>query len=81
MNMENVDACPLHPTSVQVRKEILTTASPGMGVFECDDCRQTSEARSGQGVTFRKEPDNELYGVEAIFEDPFGNWFSMTQRK
>jgi hypothetical protein len=21
------------------------------------------------------------YGVEAVFKDPFGNWFSMTQPK
>ena len=27
------------------------------------------------------EPKDQFYGVEAVFKDPFGNWFSLTQPK
>lgn len=26
-------------------------------------------------------PKEEFYAIEALLKDPFGNWFSMTQRK
>jgi hypothetical protein len=26
-------------------------------------------------------PKDQFYGVEAVFRDPFGNWFSMAQPK
>jgi len=32
-------------------------------------------------VEFVSEPKDQFYGVEAVFKDPFGNWFSMTQPK
>jgi catechol 2,3-dioxygenase-like lactoylglutathione lyase family enzyme len=31
-----------------------------------------------RGVQFKSPPEEKFYGVEAILEDPFGNWFSMT---
>jgi len=36
---------------------------------------------AAKGVEFVSEPKDQFYGVEAVFKDPFGNWFSMTQPK
>lgn len=50
------------------------------GVVETDDCRGTYEALKKKGVTFLQEPAERPYGIEALFRDDSGNWFSLTQR-
>jgi AraC-like DNA-binding protein len=32
-------------------------------------------------ATFGETLKDQFYGVEAVFKDPFGNWFSLTQPK
>ena len=32
-------------------------------------------------MTFLQEPAERPYGIEALFRDDSGNWFSLTQRK
>jgi len=51
------------------------------GAFSTADCRETFEDLKAKGVEFVSEPKDQFYGVEAVFKDPFGNWFSMTQPK
>jgi catechol 2,3-dioxygenase-like lactoylglutathione lyase family enzyme len=51
------------------------------GVLQTADCRKTYEDLSAKGVQFKSEPKEQFYGVEALFRDPFGNWFSLTQPK
>lgn len=51
------------------------------GAFHTADCRRTFEELKARGVEFVSEPKGQFYGVEAVFKDPFGNWFSMTQPK
>lgn len=51
------------------------------GAFHTADCRKTYEELKAKGVEFLTEPKDQFYGVEAVFKDPFGNWFSMTQPK
>ena len=51
------------------------------GVFHTDDCQGTFEELSAKGVTFLQEPADRPYGVEALFRDDSGNWFSLTQSK
>jgi catechol 2,3-dioxygenase-like lactoylglutathione lyase family enzyme len=53
----------------------------GPGAFATADCRKTFEELKAKGVEFLSEPKDQFYGVEAVFRDPFGNWFSMTQPK
>ena len=53
----------------------------GPGAFQTADCRKTYEELKAKGVEFVSEPKDQFYGVEAVFKDPFGNWFSMTQPK
>src|SRR5205807_203033 len=51
------------------------------GVFETADCRKTHEELSAKGVEFLGPPEEMFYGVEAVFKDPSGNRFSLTQPK
>jgi catechol 2,3-dioxygenase-like lactoylglutathione lyase family enzyme len=51
------------------------------GAFQTADCRKTYAELKAKGVEFVAEPKEQFYGVEAVFKDPFGNWFSMTQPK
>ena len=51
------------------------------GAFQTAECRKTFAELKAKGVEFLSEPKDQFYGVEAVFKDPFGNWFSMTQPK
>ena len=53
----------------------------GPGAFNTADCRKTFAELKAKGVEFVSEPKDQFYGVEAVFKDPFGNWFSLTQPK
>jgi uncharacterized glyoxalase superfamily protein PhnB len=45
------------------------------------DCQKTYEELSAKGVQFTQEPTERPYGVEAVFRDDSGNWWSLTQAK
>jgi catechol 2,3-dioxygenase-like lactoylglutathione lyase family enzyme len=66
------------PTATKLR-EILAKGVLGAGVFNTDDCRATYEEMKSKGVEFVSEPSERPYGVEAVFRDNSGNWFSLTQ--
>jgi catechol 2,3-dioxygenase-like lactoylglutathione lyase family enzyme len=53
----------------------------GAGVFETADCKKTYEELKSRGVEFKQEPSERPYGVEAVFRDDSGNWFSLTERR
>ncbi len=53
----------------------------GFGVFECKNIYATYQELKEKGVEFTKEPTEEFYGIEAMFKDDSGNWFSLTQFK
>ena len=53
----------------------------GAGVFETPDCRKTYEELKGRGVEFKSSPEEKFYGIEAVFKDNCGNWFSLCQSK
>jgi predicted enzyme related to lactoylglutathione lyase len=48
-------------------------------VFNTDDCRMAYELLRSRGVTFISPPTNQLYGIEAVFEDPYGNTFALLE--
>lgn len=50
----------------------------GAGAFHTDDCRATYEELKSKGVEFVSEPAERPYGIEAVFKDNSGNWFSLT---
>ena len=62
-------------------KELVKNGTFGFGVFECNDLNATYEELKAKGVTFKSEPKEQFYGIEAIITDGCGNWFSLTQPK
>jgi catechol 2,3-dioxygenase-like lactoylglutathione lyase family enzyme len=66
------------PTANQLR-EIMNKGVLGAGAFSTDDCRGTYEEMKSKGVVFVSEPAERPYGIEAVFKDNSGNWFSLTQ--
>jgi hypothetical protein len=62
-------------------RALVARGALGAGVMETDDCRRTYEELTKKGVTFLQEPADRPYGVEAVFRDDSGNWFSLTERK
>ena len=67
-------------SDAEVLRDLVAKGSMAGGVIETDDCRQTYEELKGRGVTFLQEPAERPYGIEALFRDDSGNWFSLTQR-
>jgi predicted enzyme related to lactoylglutathione lyase len=65
-------------TATQLRT-IMAKGVLGAGVFNTEDCRATYEELKGRGVQFVQEPAERPYGIEAVFKDNSGNWFSLTQ--
>ena len=65
-------------TSNQLRA-IMAKGVLGAGAFHTEDCRGTYEELKRKGVEFVSEPKEQFYGVEAVFRDNSGNWFSLTQ--
>ena len=53
----------------------------GAGVFNTEDCQATYEELKSRGVEFISPPEDKFYGIEAIFKDNSGNWFSLSQPK
>jgi catechol 2,3-dioxygenase-like lactoylglutathione lyase family enzyme len=68
------------PESARQLRELVAKGVLGAGVMSTDDCQKTYEELSARGVEFIQEPKRRPYGVEALFRDDSGNWFSLTQR-
>ena len=62
----------------QVRS-LLENHAMGGGVWEADNCQKTYEELKAKGLEFIKPPTKEFYGIEALFSDGCGNWFSLTE--
>jgi catechol 2,3-dioxygenase-like lactoylglutathione lyase family enzyme len=67
-------------TAKQIRG-LLEKGVLGGGVFDTDNCQKTYEELKAKGVEFIQPPKDNPYGIEAIFKDNSGVWFSLTQRK
>jgi hypothetical protein len=65
----------------QTLRALVAKGALGGGVIETDDCRATYAELVEKGVTFLQEPADRPYGIEALFRDDSGNWFSLTQSK
>ena len=67
-------------TAEQMRN-LVKKGTFGFGVFECRDIYATFEELKSKGVEFSKKPTKEFYGIEALFKDDSGNWFSLGQKE
>jgi catechol 2,3-dioxygenase-like lactoylglutathione lyase family enzyme len=66
-------------TTADQLRAIMAKGVLGAGVFNTDDCRATYQELRDKGVQFVSEPAERPYGIEAVFKDNSGNWFSLTQ--
>jgi predicted enzyme related to lactoylglutathione lyase len=48
-------------------------------VFDTDDCCKMYNTLLSRGVKFVSPPTKHIYGMEAVFEDPYGNLFSLLE--
>ena len=62
-------------------RRLLAKGVLGGGVVETDDCRRTYEELKAKGVEFIREPKEMPYGIEALFRDDSGNFYSMGEKK
>lgn len=49
-------------------------------VVETRSCRKTWETLKARGVEFSQPPVEKPYGVEAVFEDIYGNTYALVER-
>lgn len=63
----------------RMMRELIAKGNIGVGVLTTDDCQRTYEELRANGVEFIAEPAERPYGIEAIFRDDSGNWFSLGQ--
>jgi catechol 2,3-dioxygenase-like lactoylglutathione lyase family enzyme len=61
-------------------RNLVKNGTFGFGVFETNDIYATYEELKAKGVEFSKAPTKEFYGIEALFKDNSGNWFSLGQK-
>jgi catechol 2,3-dioxygenase-like lactoylglutathione lyase family enzyme len=60
-------------------KALLSKGVLSGGVLRTDDIHATYKDLSAKGVQFLQEPVERPYGIEAVFRDNSGNWFSLGQ--
>ncbi|MFA6469316.1 MAG: VOC family protein [Bacteroidota bacterium] len=65
--------------TVNALKDLVEKGTFGIGLFTSKDVFATYEELKAKGVEFTKPPKKEFYGIEAIFKDDSGNWFSLAQ--
>jgi catechol 2,3-dioxygenase-like lactoylglutathione lyase family enzyme len=70
----------LSAEKVEVIRDLIRSNTFGVGVLETDDVQKEYEELSAKGVEFVRPPEEQFYGIEAMFRDDSGNWFSLTQR-
>jgi catechol 2,3-dioxygenase-like lactoylglutathione lyase family enzyme len=60
-------------------RQLLKKGILGGGVFKTDNCQKAYEELKAKGVEFMGPPQERPYGIEAVFKDNSGNWFSLCQ--
>jgi catechol 2,3-dioxygenase-like lactoylglutathione lyase family enzyme len=79
LTLMSLDGPGLDPESAQMLTTLVTKGVLGAAVLRTDDCRAEHKRLTELGVEFIQEPQERPYGIEAIFRDPSGNWYSLTQ--
>ena len=67
--------------SAEQMRNLVKKGTFGFAVFQCNDIYATYEELKAKGVEFTKAPTEEFYGIEALFKDDSGNWFSLGQKQ
>ena len=62
-------------------KELVKRGVLGGGVLATSNCQKSYAELKARGVKFAREPKEMPYGIEAVFHDDSGNFFSLTERR
>jgi catechol 2,3-dioxygenase-like lactoylglutathione lyase family enzyme len=49
--------------------------------IQTEDCKRDYQAMKDKGVKFYGEPTEQMWGIEVVFEDLYGNLYDLVQRK
>ncbi|MBC8172779.1 MAG: VOC family protein [Chitinophagales bacterium] len=79
--MQITDGMMFTKETAEQMRALVKNGTFGFGVFECNDIYATYEELKAKGVEFSKAPAKEFYGIEALFKDDSGNWFSLGQKE
>ena len=60
-------------------RKLIQKGALGSGVVETADIKATYDDLKAKGVEFSQPPTERFYGIEALFKDNSGNWFSLSQ--
>ena len=71
----------LDEASAAQLRALVEKGALGIGVLETADIGKEYEELSRKGVRFRGPPEERPYGVETVFRDDSGNWFSLCERR
>ncbi len=71
----------MNAEQTEALRKLVTSGVMGGGVLATDDCKRDYEDLKAKGVEFAREPKEMPYGIEAVFKDDSGNFFSLTQRR
>jgi predicted enzyme related to lactoylglutathione lyase len=69
----------MDPDSAAHMRALIAKGVLGAGAFNTDDCQAEYERLSALGVEFVHPPEKRPYGIEAVFRDDSGCWYSLTQ--
>jgi predicted enzyme related to lactoylglutathione lyase len=70
---------PNHNSIAKNYQEALYKSAIPCIVFSADDIQKEYERLKEKGVVFKNPPKKTDYGIEAIFEDTFGNLIQLVQ--
>ncbi len=48
--------------------------------LQTDDCKRDYQGMKAKGVKFHDEPTEQMWGIEVVFEDLYGNLYDLVQR-
>ena len=70
----------LDETTAAMLREVVRKGALCVGVLETADCKATHSELSKKGVEFLGPPAERPYGIEAVFRDDSGNYYSVVER-
>ncbi|MFG3260495.1 VOC family protein [Streptomyces sp. NPDC048172] len=81
MAIMRTDGPGMDPDSADALTTLVTKGVLGAGALHTDDCHGDYKQLRDKGVEFVQEPQDRPYGIEAIFRDDNGSWWSLTQTR
>jgi catechol 2,3-dioxygenase-like lactoylglutathione lyase family enzyme len=70
----------LDPEAAGQVRALVAKGAISPGVMASTDCRGDHALLKARGTEFLQDPQERPYGVEAVFRDDSGNWYSLTER-